>query len=76
MIAVLEDKNALVPLCGIVIRVPLYEAICCLAVSEVKDVFCRWTICGGGKPPGFGFGVGDDPGTHVGLDIEGEGARA
>jgi hypothetical protein len=30
------------------------------------------TICRGGKPLGFGFGVGDDPDTQVGLDIEGE----
>lgn len=29
-----------------------------------------------GNPLGFGFGVGDDADTQVGLDVEGEWARA
>ena len=28
-------------------------------------------VCDGGKPLGFGFGVGDDPDAPVGLDNEG-----
>jgi hypothetical protein len=39
-------------------------------------VSALWEICCAGddvraEPLGFGFGVGDDPDTHVGLDIEG-----
>jgi len=28
-------------------------------------------LCGGSKPLGFGFGVGDDMDAAVGLDLEG-----
>jgi hypothetical protein len=46
--------------------------MCISEVKErVKDSSCWWTICWGGRPLGFGFGVGDDTDAPVGLDIEG-----